>query len=137
MNDSPLQQIFDQADSEIAALERSPAVADDRRLVDTLEQATGIVRRLILAYLADAREQPLPEAQASLLDCFRLLVKGDPSWNTIRDNCRELEYYRNCLLMGREDALPAHPVRMTLRTLRHVYLFMKSRSQRENRLETV
>ncbi len=62
-------------------------------------------------------------------------VNAEPSWNAIRDNCRELVYYRNCINMGREDALPPVAEKMAVRTARHVYLYMKTRCVREGRLE--
>jgi hypothetical protein len=61
-------------------------------------------------------------------------VKGDPSWNAIRDNCRELVYYRNCIQLDRRDALPPAASRMAVRIARHVFLYMSTRCQREGRL---
>jgi hypothetical protein len=37
--------------------------------------------------------------------------------------------------MERLDALPENPEKMAVRTLRHLYLFMKTRCMREERLE--
>ncbi len=37
--------------------------------------------------------------------------------------------------MDRQDALPPKPEIMAVRTLRHVFLFMKTRAMRELRLE--
>ena len=135
MNHPLLQHTFDQADQQIGAMEIALASAQDTPLAETVEQATRIVRQLITAYSADVGEASQPADDADLLECLRVLVKGDPSWNTIRDNCRELVYYHNCLQMDRADALPAHPQKMTVRTLRHLFLFMKSRCMRESRLE--
>ena len=83
---------------------------------------------------ADGRDTSL-SGDADILDMFKVFVKGDPSWNAIRDNCRELVYYRNCINMGQSEALPAAPDRMTVRTARHVYLYMKTRCIREGRLD--
>jgi hypothetical protein len=63
-----------------------------------------------------------------------VLVKGDPTWNTIRDNTRELVYYANCLELGRADALPAAPQKMAVRTARHVYLYVRTRVIKEGRV---
>jgi hypothetical protein len=70
---------------------------------------------------------------ADVLEVWKALVKGDPSWNAIRDNCRELVYYRNCLALGRADALPQAPHRMAVRTARHIFLYVRSRAQRAGR----
>jgi hypothetical protein len=61
-------------------------------------------------------------------------VKGDPGWNAIRENLRELVYYGNCIALGRRDALPAAPERMAIRLARHVHLYVKTRCEREGRL---
>jgi hypothetical protein len=76
----------------------------------------------------------VPPADADLLQAFRVLVKGDPTWNAIRDNLRELAYYRNCLTMRRADALPAVPEKMAIRLARHVYLYMRTRCIKEGRI---
>ena len=68
-------------------------------------------------------------AGPNLLDAFRTLAKGDPSWNAVRDNLRELIYYRNCIASGREDALPPVPEKMAIRTARHLYLYFLGRCQ--------
>jgi hypothetical protein len=61
-------------------------------------------------------------------------VKGDPSLNAVRDNVRELVYYRNCLAMERREALPPVPDRMAVRTARHIYLYLRSRCEQDGRL---
>ena len=71
---------------------------------------------------------------ADLLEAFKRLARGTPSWNAIRDNLRELVYYRNCLALGRRDALPAAPERMAVRTVRHLYLYMRSRCETQGLL---
>lgn len=76
----------------------------------------------------------MPDVAADILEVFKALAKGEPSWHAIRDNCRELVYYRNCINMGREEALPKAPEKMALRTARHVYLYVKTRCIREGRL---
>jgi hypothetical protein len=135
MPDSPLVQTFQQVDAHIRDLERILSDRGSLPVSETVDQAMSLVSQLIRAYLVDAGEKDVPADTADLLDVFKVLVKGDPSWNTIRDNCRELVFYRNCLDMARSDALPRAPEKMAVRTLRHLYLFMKTRAMRENRLD--
>ncbi len=137
MNHLPLQQAFDGADEQIVLLEQAISAGQAMPLTELVAQSIQLVRQLIVAYIVDVGEADLPADSDDLLAVFKLLVKGDPSWNTIRDNCRELVYYQNCLLMDRADALPAQPDKTAVRTLRHIYLFMKSRCLREARLEMV
>lgn len=131
-----LARDFSAVDVELLALERQIAAGDELPLADTVEQTIAMVQQLVMAYIADAGEKPVPDASADILDVFKLLVKGDPSWTAIRDNCRELVYYRNCINMEREDALPAAPAKMAVRTARHVYLYIRTRCVREARLES-
>jgi hypothetical protein len=126
--------VFAAADTELAALERRSAGGDALPLGPTVEQAIELIKRLVTAYIVDEGKKPAPEPAADLLDVFKALVKGEPSWTAIRDNCRELVYYRNCINMGRMDALPGVPEKMALRTARHVYLYIRTRCIREGRL---
>ena len=135
MDHTPLIHTFEQVDAQIVDLERILNARGSLPLQETVEHAMLLTKRLIIAYIADVGEKTLPSPTDDLLDVFKALVKSDPSWNTIRDNCRELVYYRNCLDMERSDALPQHPEKMAVRTLRHIYLFMKTRCMREERLE--
>ena len=135
MDHLPLIQAFDQVDAQIVDLERILNVRQSLPLQETIEHAMRLVKQLIIAYLGDVGDKALPAMEDELLDVFKVLIKGDPSWNTIRDNCRELVYYHNCIAMDRRDALPEHPEKMAIRTLRHIYLFMKTRCMREERLE--
>lgn len=122
-----MQQVFEQVDAAIAAWEQRIAAGEaidvDAALACAIEQA----RTLIDALHPAARGAP------DLLEAFKFLVRGDPSWNAVRDNLRELVYYRNCLDAGRADALPAVPGRMAIRTSRHVYLYMRTRWQRDQK----
>ena len=120
-------------DTEIRALEACLGDAAEPPLESTVEAAQALARRMIGGYLSAATDKAVP-ASDDLLALWKALVKGDPTWNTIRDNCRELIYYRNCLEAGRADALPAKPARMAVRTVRHLHLFIKSRCEREGRL---
>lgn len=126
-----LAETFARVDARIADWERRPG-DDAAALEPVVEGAIGAARELIDAVLAASGKAP--PSDADLLDAFRLLARGTPSWNAMRDNLRELVYYRNCIAQGRRDALPAHPARMALRTARHVYLYMKSRCETEGML---
>jgi len=117
-------------DQEIAILEAAVAGRPGTALESVLEPVIALVARTLRAAL-DAAGKPAPGPDADLLEVWRALVKGDPSWNAIRDNCRELVFYRNCLAAGRADALPAVPHRMAVRTARHVLLYVHSRLERE------
>ncbi|MHB1676993.1 MAG: hypothetical protein ACYCSS_05575 [Sulfuriferula sp.] len=135
MDHQPLIQAFEQVDEQIIDLERILNERKSLALQGTVEQSMQLIKQLIIAYINDVGGKELPRMDDDLLEVFKVLIKGDPSWNTIRDNCRELVYYHNCITMDRCDALPLNPERMAVRTLRHVYLFMKTRCMREARLE--
>lgn len=135
LNHAELKGVFDAADRAIAALEMAIAGGQSMALDQTVEQTMAIVKELIIAYLRDEASKQLPREESDLLDVLKVLVKGEPSWNAIRDNCRELVYYRNCLAMDRRDALPVAPEKMAVRTARHVYLYIRTRCIREGRLE--
>lgn len=135
MNPS-LSEAFITVDEQLTDLERILAARGSLELEGTVEQGIDLIKTLLLAYLADLGDREVPPRETDILDIFKVLVKGDPSWNTIRDNCRELVYYRNCIAMDRLDALPKVPEKMAVRTTRHVYLFMKTRAMREGRVES-
>jgi hypothetical protein len=121
---------LDRIDLELGTLERAARERGAEALGEQLEPAIALVAQMMRAWLENAgRAQPT--ADADVLEVWKALVKGDPTWNAIRDNCRELVYYRNCLALGRTDALPALPHRMAMRTARHIYLYIRSRAVRE------
>jgi hypothetical protein len=123
-------ETLDRIEQDIAALE---AVArEGEALGEVLEPAIALVARTLRARLA-ADGKPAPAEDADVLDVWRALVKGDPTWNAIRDNCRELVFYRNCLALGRANALPPAPHRMAVRTVRHIFLYVRSRAQSDAR----
>jgi hypothetical protein len=124
-----LHECLDRIDQELAALETEVATREADALAVLLEQATSLVARTMRAWI-DAEGKPAPPPDADLLDVWKALVKGDPTWNAIRNNCRELVYYRNCLASGRADALPPVPHRMAVRTARHILLYVRSRAER-------
>jgi hypothetical protein len=121
-------ETLDRIEQDIAVLEAAARARDT--LGDVLEPAIALVARTLRARL-DADGKPAPAEDADVLDIWRALVKGDPTWNAIRDNCRELVFYRNCLALGRTDALPPAPHRMAVRTVRHIFLYVRSRAQRD------
>jgi hypothetical protein len=125
---------LERINAEIEAWERRLAAGEPGALEPALEAATGAALALVRAYLAAEGSKPVPAGDADLLEAFKLLVKGDPTWNAIRDNLRELVYYRNCLALGRADALPAVPEKMAIRLARHVYLYLRTRCVKEGRV---
>lgn len=135
MDHTELIKAFESVDAQLHDLERILSARGSLPLLETVEHAINLIRQLIIAYVKDVGEKNLPTEADDVLDVFKVLVKGDPSWNTIRDNIRELVYYKNCIEMDRRDALPPVPEKMTVRTLRHLYLFMNTRCMREGRLE--
>lgn len=134
MDHTKLIETLDAVDDQISDLERILRERGSLPLLETVDHAIALVKQMIIAYIADVGEKEPPADTEDVLDVFKALVKGDPSWNTIRDNVRELVYYRNCITMERQDALPPVPEKMTVRTLRHLFLFIKTRCFREERL---
>ncbi|MBX3661042.1 MAG: hypothetical protein KF804_01195 [Burkholderiales bacterium] len=129
-----LAAVFAEADAGLSAREAAIARGEALPLTGTVEAMIALTQRLVAAYVAAAGVKAPPAADADILEVFKVLVKGEPTWNAIRDNCRELVYYRNCINMGRRDALPKVPEKMAVRTARHVYLYIKTRCIREGRL---
>jgi hypothetical protein len=125
---------LERIDAGIMAWERKLAAGEPVALEPALEAATGAALALVRAYVAAEGGKPVPDEEADLLEAFKVLAKGDPSWNAIRDNLRELVYYRNCLAAGRADALPAVPEKMAIRLARHLYLYVRTRCVKEGRL---
>jgi hypothetical protein len=125
---------LERIDAEIAAWERKLAAGEPVALNEALEAASGAALALIRAYVSAEGGKPVPTADADLLEAFKVLVKGDPTWNAIRDNLRELVYYRNCIALGRTDALPAVPEKMAIRLARHIYLYLRTRCVKEGRI---
>jgi len=123
-------ETLDRIEQDIAVLEA--AARERNALGEVLEPAIALVARTLRARLA-AEGKPAPADGADVLDIWRALVKGDPTWNAIRDNCRELVFYRNCLALGRANALPPAPHRMAVRTVRHIFLYVRSRAQSDAR----
>jgi hypothetical protein len=129
-----LANVFAQADAVLRDHEAAIMRGETLPLTETVDAMIALTQGLFGAYVAAAGIKALPAAEADILEAFKVLVRGEPTWNAIRDNCRELVYYRNCNNMGRRDALPKIPERMAVRTARHVYLYIKTRCIREGRL---
>lgn len=125
---SSLQADFDALDGRISALEASVLAAADSLECD-LATGAQLAAELLRAY-AGAQSKPMPEGE-DLLELFKAFVKGDPSLNAVRDNIRELVFYQNCIAMDRRDALPTKPERMVAHTVRHVYLYLRSRGEQD------
>ena len=105
---------------EALARQQAAGMALPELVAAGVEEAAAMLRIMLAA------EHKPYVGDADLLELWRALVKGSPHWNTIRDNCRELIYYQNCLKAERTDALPAQPERMVIHTLRHIYLYLRS-----------
>jgi len=129
-----LAATFAEVDAALVAQEGAIARGEALPLSETIDAAIALVRRLVTAYVVTMGDKTPPAADADVLAAFKVLVKGDPTWNAIRDNCRELVYYRNCMDAGRSDALPKVPEKMAVRTARHIYLYMRTRAVRDGRL---
>ena len=134
MREPNLSDRLTRVDDSISAWERRLAAGDAASVEDAVEAAISATSTLVRAYIAAEGSKPVPDEASDLLEAFRVLAKGDPTWNAIRENLRELAYYRNCIAMGRRDALPAVPERMAVRLARHVLLYVKTRCEREGRL---
>lgn len=131
-----LEAVMREVDDEIRGLEQA-LPGGKLALQSTVDQALRLANRLMLAF-AQTTGHPLDIGEdGDPLEVFKAFVKGDPSLNAIRDNVRELVYYRNCLSSGREDALPVNPVAMAVRTIRHVYLYVRTRAIKEHGLKEV
>jgi len=129
-----LAERLDAIDRQLLALESRLADSRPEDLPAFLGPALEAVRGTMLAYLEAEGAKLLPPPGTDVLEVWKVLVKGDPTWNTIRDNTRELVYYANCLELGRADALPAAPQKMAVRTARHVYLYVRTRAIKEGRV---
>lgn len=130
-----LAKTFSAADARLQSLERGLADGTEPALQATVAAALNVVADLLRAYIADRAQMPATMDGDDVLELFKVFVKGDPSLNAVRDNIRELVYYRNCLDLRREDALPAKPAHMAVRTARHIYLYLRTRCVQERRLE--
>ena len=116
-------------DERISALEARVAADPELAPDDLLPDCRASVEALLRAYAA-AEGKALPDGD-DLLAVQKAFVKGEPSLNAVRDNVRELIYYQNCLAEGRRDALPTRAGRMAVRTVRHIYFYLRSRAEQQ------
>lgn len=136
-----MNSVFDDADARLMTLEVALREGQMPPLSETVDATLTITKGLLRAYAqarADDTQDPVVVAALAsddVLEIFKGFVKGDPSLNAVRDNIRELVYYRNCLDLGREDALPVKPEAMAVRTTRHIYLYLRTRALQEHRLD--
>ncbi len=140
---SELSRAFIQVDGRLRSLERTLRENGELPLSFTVDESLELTRTLLRGYIASRASDGEAPAMApgqtaagddDLLELFKVFVKGDPSLNAVRDNIRELVYYRNCIDLQRADALPVRPDAMAVRTVRHIYLYLHSRSEQEGRL---
>jgi len=120
---------FDSIDERLDSLEHVYSAGNDNPFDHLLAEASGICKAL-LELFASAHGKVLPDSD-DLLVLFKAFVKGDASLTAIRDNVRELVYYRNCINEERYDVLPKNPEKMTLHTVRHIYFYLRSRADQE------
>ncbi|MHB1951385.1 MAG: hypothetical protein ACYCQK_07910 [Acidiferrobacteraceae bacterium] len=117
----------------MAEYERRIRAGEELPVANTVEQAIGWVTQLMDGFAQERTGERIAGDGADVLEVFKRFVKGDPSLNAVRDNVRELVYYRNCLAARREDALPKKPAVMAVRTARHIYLYLRTRASQEQR----
>lgn len=133
-----LGAVFTQVDERLSALEKTLQQGGELPLSVTVDETLDVAKALLRAYHRDRMGAESAGAgidSEDVLEVFKAFVKGDPSLNAVRDNLREIVYYRNCIDMKREDALPPKPASMAVRTARHVYLYLRTRALKEHRLD--
>lgn len=133
MTEKSLLERLDAVNEGIAGLERRIGRQEELPLAETVDTAIALTEEILRAFL-EAEGKGFDPSDG-ILELWKKLVKGEPTLNTIRDNCRELVYYRNCIDMQRDEALPPHPARMAVRTVRHIYLYMRSRAEQRGLLQ--
>ncbi len=133
-----LGAVFTEVDERLLALEKTLNQGGELPLAATVDDTLDLAKKLLRAYHRDrvgAETAGTGIDSEDVLEVFKAFVKGDPSLNAVRDNLREIVYYRNCIDMKREDALPPKPANMAVRTARHVYLYLRTRALKEHRLD--
>ena len=133
MSEKNISGQFDSIDEQIEMLEENSSTETNEALDKLVTDVSLICRKLLETY-AGAYDKQLPDSN-DLLELFKAFVKGDPSLTATRDNIRELVYYRNCINENRFDALPQNPHKMALHTIRHIYLYLRSRADQEGLLD--
>ena len=135
MNDeATIAERFERSDETLRDWERRLNQAEEPDVAETTEVATEVIKDLIKAYL-QILGRDWEGVEDDILALWKVSVKKNPSLNTIRDNCRELVYYHNCVEMDRRDALPQNAHRQAIRTARHVYVYLRTRAEETGELE--
>ena len=133
MSEKNLSNQFEMIDERIDTLqERYNAASIDN--FDALVTEASLICAELLTLYASAYDKILPDSD-DLLVLFKAFVKGDASLTAVRDNVRELVYYRNCINEDRYDVLPQNPHKMALHTIRHIYFYLRSRADQEELLD--
>ncbi|MFP4616489.1 MAG: hypothetical protein ACOCUJ_02345 [Thiohalospira sp.] len=125
---------FERSDEALRDWERRLNAGEEVDVWDTANAGIEIIKDLIKAYL-EVLDRDWEGTEDDLLALWKVAVKKNPSLNTIRDNCRELIYYYNCVDMDRRDALPENAHKQAVRTARHVYLYLRTRAEEAGALE--
>lgn len=133
-DDATIAERFERSDDILRDWERQLNQGDEPDVAETTESATAVVKDLIKAYL-QIIGRDWDDVEDDILALWKVAVKKNPSLNTIRDNCRELVFYHNCVDMDRRDALPQNAHRQAVRTARHVYVYLRSRAEETGELE--
>ena len=124
---------FDRADRTLSEWERRIREGQELSLDETVDVMMDHLRELLRAYLeAIGRDS---DAGEDVLEIWKATVKDNPSMHTVRDNLREVVYYRNCLDEEREDALPPNAEKQAVRTTRHIYLYLRTRCEQAGALD--
>ena len=133
-DEATIAERFERSDETLRDWERQLNQGEEPDVADTTESAIAVVKDLIKAYL-QIIGRGWDDVEDDILALWKVSVKKNPSLNTIRDNCRELVYYHNCVEMDRRDALPQNAHRQAIRTARHVYVYLRTRAEETGELE--
>jgi hypothetical protein len=133
-DEATIAERFERSDETLRDWERKLNKGEAPDVADTTESAIAVVKDLIKAYL-QILGRGWDDVEDDILALWKVSVKKNPSLNTIRDNCRELVYYHNCVDMDRRDALPQNAHKQAIRTARHVYVYLRTRAEETGELE--
>jgi hypothetical protein len=133
-DDATIAERFERSDETLRDWERRLNKGEAPDVAETTESATAVVKDLIKAYL-QILGRDWEGVEDDILALWKVSVKKNPSLNTIRDNCRELVYYHNCVAMDRRDALPQNAHKQAIRTARHVYVYLRTRAEETGELD--
>jgi len=125
---------FERSDETLRDWERRIREGEPVDVAESTKTAINVAKDLVKAYL-QVLGRDWEGVEDDLLALWKVAVKKNPSLNTIRDNCRELVYYFNCVDMDRQDALPQNAERQAIRTARHLYLYLRTRAEEAGAVE--